>query len=128
MKTNIKPLTALLILVLFQVHILYGQTSLNEIDLENGKYKVGFRHYTTADSTRTYSRIYDYSNKIIPRAIPVSLWYPSEQNIGDKEPLKILNYFEILKEEEEWEYLPNEQLLNWFYYHNNEANQKHLQE
>ncbi len=121
-------LAIVLIFVLFQANVINGQTSLNEIDLNNGKYKVGFRHYTTSDSTRTYSRIYDYSNKKITRPIPVSIWYPSEQNIGYKKPVKILDYFEILKEEEEWEYLPNEQILNWFYYPNTSANQNHLKE
>ncbi|MGB5666154.1 MAG: hypothetical protein WBM53_04840, partial [Maribacter sp.] len=130
MSTNtfIMRLKALLILVLFQASIINGQTSLNEIDLNNGKYKVGFRRYTTFDSTRTYSRIYDYSNKKVTRPISVSIWYPSEQNIGNKKPVNILDYFEILKEEEEWEYLPNEQILNWFYYSNTPANQKHLKE
>jgi hypothetical protein len=114
--------------VLFQPYASNGQTSLKEISLDNGKYKVGFRHYTTSNSTRTYSRIYDYSNKKISRPIPVSIWYPSEQNTGGKNPMKILDYFQILKEEEEWEYLPNEQLLNWFYYSNIPANQNHLNE
>ena len=121
-------LATLLIFVLFQASIINGQTSLNEIDLDNGKYKVGFQHYTTSDSTRTYSRIYDYSNIKVARPISVSLWYPSEQNIDKKESMKILDYFEILKEEEEWDYLPNEQLLNWFYYSNTPANQNHLKE
>lgn len=35
---------------------------------------------------------------------------------------------EILKGEEEWEYLPNEQILNWFYYSNTPQNQAHLRE
>jgi len=121
-------LTALLIFVLFQANIIYGQTSLNEIDLNNGKYEVGFRHYTTSDSTRTYSRINDHSNKIIARPIPVSIWYPSEKNKDSNEQLKILDYFQILKEEEEWEFLPSEQILNWFYYSNTPANQNHLKE
>ena len=130
MRTNtfIMRLIPLLISVLFQAGIINGQTSLNEIDLNFGKYKVGFRHYTTVDSTRTYSRIFDYSNKKILRPIPVSIWYPSEQKTGNKQPLKILDYFKILKEEEEWEYLPNEQVLNWFYYSNTPANQNHLKE
>lgn len=127
-KTFIIPLKLLLIFILFQTTITIGQTSLDEIDLINGKYKVGFRHYATSDSTRTYSRIYDYSNKKITRPISVSIWYPSEQNIGNKITLKILDYFEILKKEEEWEFLPNEQLLNWFYYPNTPANQNHLKE
>lgn len=127
-KTFIMRLTALLIFVLFQANIINGQTSLSEIDLSSGEYKVGFRHYITSDSTRTYSRIYDYSNKKIARPISVSLWYPSEQNIGDKKPLKVLDYLEILKQEEEWEYLPSDQILNWFYYSNTPANQNHLKE
>jgi len=121
-------LTGLFIFFIFQTSIINGQTSLNDIDLNNGKYKVGFRHYTTSDSTRTYSRTYDYSNQKIARPIPVSIWYPSEQKVGNIQPMKILDYFEILKEEEEWEYLPNEQILNWFYYSNTRANQNHLKE
>jgi hypothetical protein len=92
--------------------------SLKEIDLENGEYKVGFHHYLTSDSTRTYQRQMDWNNKFIPRPIPVSIWYPSKRTISDLEPLTVLDYMEILKEEEEWEYLPNEQILNWFYYPN----------
>ncbi|RNL78152.1 alpha/beta hydrolase [Sinomicrobium pectinilyticum] len=121
-------LTILQILVLFQANLIAAQTSLGEINLENGKYNVGFRHYTTADSTRTYSRIFDYTNKKIVRPIPVSIWYPSEQNVVNSEPLRVLDYLEMLKEEEEWEHLPNEQILNWFYYSNTPANQKHLVE
>ena len=121
-------LEVLLIFVLFQSNVVNGQTSLNEIDLNNGKHKVGFRHYTAHDSTRTYSRIFDYTNKKVARPIPISIWYPSEQNIGSKKQMKILDYFEIIKEEEEWEHLPNEQVLNWFYYANTTTNQNHLKE
>lgn len=35
---------------------------------------------------------------------------------------------EILKVEEEWEHLPNEQILNWFNYENNTQNRNHLTE
>lgn len=52
-----------LFLLLFQVHTIHGQTSLNKIDLDKGRYEVGFRHYSSTDSTRTYSRIYDYTNQ-----------------------------------------------------------------
>ncbi|MCX2680651.1 dienelactone hydrolase family protein [Galbibacter sp. EGI 63066] len=121
-------LTILKILILFQANLIAAQTSLEEIDLENGKYNVGFQHYTTSDSTRTYSRIYDYTNKKITRPIPVSIWYPSEENVVNGEPLVVLDYLEILKKEEEWEHLPNEQILNWFDYPNTPANQKHLVE
>ncbi len=121
-------LTILQVLLFFQTSFITAQTSFKEIDLENGKYKVGFRHFTTSDSTRTYSRIFDYSNKKLARPIPISIWYPSEQNISYKEPMIVLDYLEILKEEEEWEHLPDEQILNWFYYPNTPANQKHLGE
>lgn len=121
-------LTILQVLILFQANLIVAQTSLTEIDLEKGKYNVGFKHYTTSDSTRTYSRVYDYTNKEIDRPIPVSIWYPSEQSLNDLELLRVLDYLEILKEEEEWEHLPNEQILNWFYYANTPANQKHLVE
>ena len=121
-------LTILQILMLFQAYGMVAQTSLREIDLENGKYKVGFLHYTTSDSTRTYSRVYDYTNKKGARPIPVSIWYPSRENLSNKEPLTVLDYLEILKEEEEWEHLPNEHILNWFYYPNTPENQKHLTE
>lgn len=108
--------------------VLNGQTSLKKIDLNFGNYNVGFKHYIIADSTRTYSRVYDYNNQKIPRPIPVSIWYPSTQDISRKKQLKILDYLEILKEEEEWEHLPNEQILNWFYYTNTTKNKEHLTE
>jgi dienelactone hydrolase len=116
------------ILAILQAILIHGQTSLSEIDLDNGNFKVGFLHYMTPDSTRTYKRIYDYSNKTMDRPISVSIWYPSDQDIDNAGQFKILDYFEILKEEEEWEHLPNEQLLNWFYYANTPANRAHLNE
>ncbi|AKP53321.1 alpha/beta hydrolase [Cyclobacterium amurskyense] len=116
------------LLIIFQVHLNYGQTSLAKIDLEKGPYSVGFLHYTSADSSRTYSRIYDYSNEKIARPIPISIWYPSTQNVDSITSLRVLDYLQILKEEEEWENLPNEQILNWFYYANSPANQAHLKE
>ncbi len=120
--------TILQILMLCQVSMAIAQTSLDKINLENGKYSVGFCHYTTLDSTRTYSRAMDFTNKKVARPISISLWYPAEQIADGKEPLQVLDYLEILKEEEEWEHLPNEQILNWFYYRNTPANQKHLAE
>ena len=121
-------LLLLLTIMLFPVKLIKGQTSIKEINLDYGKYVVGFQHYTISDSTRTYSKTYDYTNQKIARPIPVSIWYPSNQSTFSKEHLKVENYFEILKEEEEWEYLPNEHLLNWFYYANTPTNQNHLKE
>jgi len=113
---------------LFLSYSINAQTSLNEIDLEYGEYETGFRHYLTSDSTRTYHRIYDYTNKSIARPIPVSIWYPTVRINDNSNSMIVLDYFEILKQEEEWEYLPSEQLLNWFYYSNTPANQEHMSE
>ena len=106
----------------------WAQTSLKEIDLEKGPYPVGFRNYITSDSTRTYKRIYNWDHKSMPRPLSVSLWYPSQMGPIPDTPLSVLDYLEILKAEEEWEYLPNDQILNWFYYANTTANQAHLPE
>ncbi|MCG8329790.1 MAG: hypothetical protein MI974_18990 [Chitinophagales bacterium] len=42
--------------------------------------------------------------------------------------MTVLDYMEILKEEEEWEHLPNEQILNWFYYQNTSINREHFKD
>jgi dienelactone hydrolase len=117
-----------LILLILLTTISKGQTSLKKIDLNFGNHSVGFKHYTIFDSTRTYSRIYDYNNQKILRPIPTSIWFPSQQNVDNEKQLKVLDYLEILKEEEEWEYLPNDQILNWFYYANTLENRVHLEE
>lgn len=106
----------------------YSQTSLEKFDLDYGNYNVGFQHNIVYDSSRTYIRIYDYTKKSIPRPISISAWYPSTQNTKSLSSLTILDYFRIIKQEEEWEYLPDEQLLNWFYYANTPQNQNHLTE
>lgn len=116
------------ILVFLNIHLAHGQTSLKDIALINGQQNVGFDHYITSDHTRTYKRIYDWNNRSIPRPIPVSIWYPGNKVPNDINPMLVLEYMEILKEEEEWEYLPNEQILNWFYYPNTGNNQNHLKE
>jgi dienelactone hydrolase len=106
----------------------YGQTSLKDIRLNYGPYPIGFTHKVISDPSRTYQKIYDYSTERIARPISVSVWYPAREGISATEPLKVLDYFRILKQEEEWEHLPDEQLLNWFYYQNTPTNQGHLQE
>lgn len=106
----------------------YGQTSLKDIGLDYGPYPVGFTHKVISDPSRTYQKIYDYSTERIARPIPVSFWYPAREDTSASEPLKVLDYFRILKQEEEWEHLPDEQLLNWFYYQKTPSNQRHLEE
>ncbi len=115
-------------LLLCHTNLLFGQVSLKNIALENGKYSVGFRHYLVSDSTRTYKRIFDWTNQSIPRPIPVSMWYPSTGQPENNKIMTVLEYMKILTQEEEWEYLPDEQILNWFYYPNTPDNQVHLKE
>lgn len=116
-----------IVLFFLQSSLLYAQVSVKKIALENGTYKVGFSHYLTNDSTRTYKRLFDWKNQHIARPISVSVWYPSDEK-KNATTMTILNYMEILKQEEEWEHLPNEQILNWFYYPNTPENRKHLSE
>ncbi|MEQ6121849.1 CocE/NonD family hydrolase [Reichenbachiella sp. MALMAid0571] len=121
-------ITFLLILLFIQLNLSLAQVSVEQLELIHGSHNVGFIHYKTFDSSRTYNRIYDWTNVNIPRPIPVSIWYPSDENISSIESLVVLDYMNILKEEEEWEHLPDEQILNWFYYPNTPSNQNHLKE
>ncbi len=95
-------------------YVLRGQTSLEEINLRNGPYGVGFSHYTAVDSTRLYTIENNFDNKYIHRPIPISLWYPTHSASSIKTQMTVLDYLEILKEEEESKNLPNELLLDWF--------------
>ncbi|TMM57158.1 tetratricopeptide repeat protein [Maribacter algarum] len=104
----------LLVLLFLQIYSVNGQTSLKEINLKNGGYSVGFKHYTTIDSTRRYRIENDFNNKLVHRPIPISIWYPAELENSTPAPLAVLDYLEILKEEEESKNLPNELLLDWF--------------
>jgi hypothetical protein len=106
----------------------FAQVSLEQIALENGLYAVGYKDYLTNDSTRTYKRAFDWNNRPILRPIPVSVWYPSDKKSKNDIKMTVMDYMEILKKEEEWEHLPNEQILNWFYYPNTADNRKHLTE
>lgn len=107
-------ITILISLVLFQVWPVKAQTSLKEINLKNGAYNVGFKHYTMIDSTRLYRIENDFNNQLISRPIPISIWYPAEIKNSNSKQLTVLDYLEILKEEEESKNLPNELLLDWF--------------
>ncbi len=118
----------LLLILFLQFNFSAAQVSIEQLALTPGSYKVGFSHYLATDSSRTYNRIFDWTNEYMPRPIPISIWYPSDDNTSDTRPLKVLDYMRILKEEEEWEHLPDEQILNWFYYPNTPSNQAHLQE
>jgi len=127
--TYIMRITTFLIFILFQVNWISGQTSLKEINLNNGKYKVGFQHYTIIDSTRNYQIKNEFNNQFIPRPIPISIWYPTKIDDENSKQLTVIDYLEVLKEEEEWKNLPNEFLLDWFpYLGNTPQNKAHLPE
>ncbi|WP_419213936.1 prolyl oligopeptidase family serine peptidase [Maribacter sp. X9] len=104
----------LVFIIFLQVCSLYAQTSLKEIDLNIGEYAVGFRHYTVVDSTRIYKIENDFNNRLVHRPIPVSIWYPAMIGYKNLEQLTVLDYLQVLKEEEESKNLPNELLLDWF--------------
>ena len=80
----------LIFLLCFQSTISFSQTSLKEMNLIQGEHEVGFKHYVANDSTRTYKRLYDWNNQIIPRPIPISIWYPSNDETTDLNPITIL--------------------------------------
>lgn len=113
-KTKIMRITVLATLVLFQGWSVIGQTSLKEMNLNSGTYKVGFKHYTAIDSTRTYQIKNEFNNQFVKRPIPISIWYPADVKDCNTKQLTVLDYLEILKEEEESKKLPNELLLDWF--------------
>ena len=92
-KTKIMRLTILTSIILFQISTVKGQTSLEEINLNKGKYKVGFEHYTAVDSSRTYSIHNEFNNQLINRPIPISLWYPTEFLEGKSTELSVIDYF-----------------------------------
>ncbi len=120
--------TLLSLFFLFGLFRCSSQVSLEKMSLEYGEYGVGFRHYLKLDSTRTYKRTMDFTNESILREIPVSIWYPAKNEISTGPSMLVLDYMQILKEEEEWEHLPDEHILNWFHYPNTERNQGHMTE
>lgn len=118
-----------LTILFFAFNPLFAQTSLQEIGLLKGPYKVGFSHFTSYDSTRLYSRVLNYSKQKSPRPIPISVWYPSEEEVNALNPLIVKDYVRVFAEEKEWEYLPDYYLLEWFQeLPNTPQNQGHLTE
>tara|TARA_R110002049_G_scaffold309157_1_gene517751 strand:+ start:89 stop:1639 length:1551 start_codon:yes stop_codon:yes gene_type:complete len=130
MNTNSKTMRLIVIITgLLLSTMTYGQTSLNEIGLKAGKYKVGFKHYTVSDSTRNYRIHNEYNNQLIERPISISVWYPAKIEDSTSEQLTVLNYVEIFKEEEEWKNLPDYFLMDWFQHlPNTPQNKAHLSE
>ena len=113
--------------LLFCHKVINAQVSFSGLSLPYGKYDVGFTHYVTNDNTRTYVRLYDWNKRVLARPIPISIWFPSQQK-SKNSLMTIEDYMVVLKEEEEWEELPNDRILDWFYYSNSVTNKSHLKE
>jgi len=114
------------VLIIHVAILAMAQVSSEKLELTHGKLKVGFRNYIKDDNTRSYTRLYDWDNKLLARPISISLWYPTEK-ISTNSELKVKYYMTILKKEEEWESLPNDRILSWFYYADNEKNRKQFE-
>ena len=113
------------VLIIHLAILTVAQVPGENLELTHGKFKVGFRNYIKDDNTRSYKRLFDWDNKVLSRPISISLWYPTETK-STHSKLKVKDYMTILKQEEEWESLPNDRILSWFYYADNEKNRKQL--
>ena len=118
--------TVTTVLIVHLAILTMAQVSGENLELMYGKFQVGFRSYKKDDNTRSYTRLYDWDNKVLARPIPISIWYPTEKILA-KSKLKVKDYMTILKQEEEWESLPNDRILSWFYYTDNEKNRKQFE-
>ena len=105
--------TVTTVLIVHLAILTMAQVSGENLELMYGKFQVGFRSYKKDDNTRSYTRLYDWDNKVLARPIPISIWYPTEKILA-KSKLKVKDYMTILKQEEEWESLPNDRILSWF--------------
>ncbi len=114
------------VLIIHMSILTIAQDSGEKLELKHGKFQVGFRAYIKDDNTRSYTRLFDWDNKVLARPISISTWYPTEKTSA-KSKLKVKDYMTILKQEEEWESLPNDRILSWFYYSDNEKNRKQFE-
>ncbi len=124
-KINLKR-TLATVLIIHLAMLAMAQKPTEGLGLTAEKFRVGFRNYNKEDNTRSYKRLYDWDNKVLARPISISLWFPAEI-ISANSKLKVKDYMTILKQEEEWESLPNDRILSWFYYADNEKNRKQFE-
>lgn len=103
------------LLVIVGCSTVNGQALYRTISLGYGQHPVGYKHTIETDRTRTYDRTMDYGNALTFRPMPISSWYPLADETG-LESVRISDYTRVLKEEEEWESLPDEYFFSWFYY------------
>ena len=124
-KLNLQR-TLTTVLIIHLVTLAIAQKPDENLTLPHGNFKVGFKNYNKDDNTRSYKRLYDWDNKILARPISISTWYPVVK-VSVNTKLKVKDYMTILKQEEEWESLPNDRILSWFYYADNEKNRKQFE-
>ena len=96
---------------------LSAQADYTDSPLTYGNYPVGFDRTLAIDSSRVYRRVQDYTEQLQFREIPISRWYPARE--AGQVRMQIGDYLQVLKEEEEWEALPADFVLDWFYYPRN---------
>ncbi len=110
------PYLALLLIACASTPLL-SQADYQASPLSYGALPVGFDHQLRVDSSRVYRRNQDYTEQLQFREIPISHWYPAQREGAER--MHVGDYLQILKEEEEWEQLPNAFILDWFYYPRN---------
>ena len=64
----------------------------------------------------------DFTEQLQYRPVPISTWYPAQQT--EENHIYIDDYLQVLKQEEEWENLPDSFILDWFYYPRNPVTEK----
>jgi hypothetical protein len=115
----------LLLLVITGWSFVNGQALYQNISLNYGAHSVGYDHVVKTDRTRPYDRTMDYANTLTFRPMPISSWYPLA-SADSLETVSISDYTRVLKEEEEWESLPDAYFFSWFYYPETPAGKANL--
>ncbi len=103
----------------------HAQAYYETIALDYGPHPVGYQHTVATDRTRPYERTMDYSDTLTFRPMPISSWYPLAAGDG-RERVAISDYTRVLKEEEEYESLPDAYFFSWFYYPETPAGKANL--
>src|SRR5687767_9761292 len=86
------------VLIVHLAILAMAQVPGENLELTHGKFKVGFKNYIKDDNARSYTRLYDWDNKVLARPISISLWYPTEK-ISINGKMKVKDYMTILKKE-----------------------------
>lgn len=128
MRCFASAFTFLLVFFLFgSVDDLKAQLSVANLNLAYGEHAVGYQHRLMYDSTRTYVRAPDYLDEAKARPIPLSIWYPA-QIVEGEDHLTVFDYLKVLRDEEEWESLPDSLIMTWFEFPDIPGNRERIKE